>query len=157
MQLDSCKIVSNASLQSLHSLQSAAQFSFIKMLREALSHPPQPWDTVRTLIMKYTDDPLLRDSLMNMVTLRYRFDHIQYVSTTRAMRTTESRLLQAPNTARALVYLSKIQFALSFFPMAYAPLWKQLGVLFSEWEQYMCRTYDEAFACTVLFAIHIDQ
>ena len=117
--------------------------------------PSSPWALVMDVIQNYTCDSYLAKSLFYMVTMRYRFDHIHYVSTIRSMHATENRLIKHENCAKALVFLSKIQFAMPSFPKVYETLWSQLGPLLKEWETYIYKSYDDHFAFQVVHDLDI--
>lgn len=117
-------------------------------LTEEFAGPPlKPWDVIRAVICQYTDDPLLQRSLMNMVTLRHRFDHFQYVS---CIHGEEQLLLNHPILAEAMAFVSKIRYAIPHFPKFYQALWNQLLPIFKDWEKHMKATSDVAFALLVL-------
>lgn len=112
-----------------------------------------PWSIVVDILNIYTEgDRTLMRSLLNMITLEYRFDHINYVSCHRFTRADDEVLLQRnPNCARALLYMSKIHFAMPRFPRIYHRLWIQLKPIITEWEMRCSTCFDEQFAFHILY------
>ena len=117
-------------------------------LSHQLANRVAPWDLIRQVITQHTDDPLLQTSLFNMLTLRHRFDHFQYVACVQCHN--ERLLLTNPLVAQALAYLSKIKYAITYFPRFYQQLWNQVKPIFMVWEKRLSDQMDAGLALQLL-------
>lgn len=120
------------------------------MLKQEILDPAGPWTRVVQVLREHTKDPLLVSSLYRMITLQYRFDHIQYITRLPLMHLEEDDMIRYENTVRALLRISKIRFAMAHYPVAYEKVWSRLYIMFKEWERHLLTTKDEAFAFLVL-------
>lgn len=116
-------------------------------LTRELAKPPRPEETLKHLISQYTKDALLQCSLFNMVTLRHKFDHFQYVT---CVSCDGNMLLEHPHIVAALAYCSKIRFALPNLPRFYKDLWEQLVPVIQAWQHRLNTMCDSGFAELIL-------
>ena len=92
------------------------------------------WGVVEHIVKKHVTDPYLVASLMNMLTLRYRFDHFQYVSSIPSSHVFEEYFQKVPVVAEAICCVRKIKFALPHFPRAYVHIWNEVSTVLKSWE-----------------------
>lgn len=117
-------------------------------LTNTLAHPPGPWDIVIKVLEQYTSDVLLQKSLLNMITLRHRFDHFQYVGF--VPNRDEQLMLHHPIIGKAVSFVWKIRFALPHFPRFYKVLWNQIDQIMKEWIGQLQKNMDIAMAMQIL-------
>jgi len=92
------------------------------------------WTIVFNKVQSHIKDPLLVESLMNMLTMKYRFDHFQYVSLIPTDYNLELIFLKQPFIAEALILVEKLKFALPHFPHVYQHIWIDVYKIVLKWE-----------------------